>query len=244
MTKSPRTRRRGGASARRAARAPAALRTGLAPGARLAPDEELAASGKGEGRTLIIACGALAREILFLKKAHGREDVDLHCLPASWHNTPQFIVPGLRERIRQGRAEGYAHIFAAYADCGTGGAIDKMLAEEGVERLPGAHCYAFYSGAEAFMDTIEGDARSFFLTDYLVRHFDALIVRGMMLDAHPELIADYFGNYEKLVYLAQSDDEELTRKAEDAARFLGLAFERRFTGFGDLDIALKVQDSP
>ena len=211
------------------------MRSRLAPGARLAPDEELAERGKGEGRTLIIACGALAREILFLRKMHGRDDIDLHCLPASWHNTPQYITEGLRARIRQGRAQGYERIFAAYADCGTGGGIDAMLAQEGVERLPGAHCYAFYTGVETFMERLEEDARCFFLTDYLVRNFDTLIIKGMMLDDHPELLEEYFGNYEKLVYLAQSEDEDLTARARAAADRLGLVFERRFTGLGDLE---------
>ncbi len=238
MTERPRRRRRGGAAARREERSAAARRSRLAPGAQLAPDEELAEHGKGEGRTLIIACGALAREILFLKKAHGRNDIDLHCLPASWHNRPQHITEGLRARIRQGRAQGYERIFAAYADCGTGGRIDAMLAQEGVERLPGAHCYAFYTGVEAFMARLEEDARCFFLTDYLVRNFETLIIKGMMLDDHPELLEEYFGNYEKLVYLAQTEDAQLTRQAETAARRLNLAFERRFTGLGDLGLAL------
>ena len=231
-------RRRGGAAARRKERASRAARVALPPGGGLAPDEELVAARKGEGRTLVIACGALAREILHLKKTLGKDVIDLHCLPASWHNTPGHIVDGVRARIRQARAEGYDRILVGYADCGTGGRLDAMLKEEGVERLPGAHCYAFYTGVDAFMEDLERDARSFFLTDYLVRHFDTLVWKGMMLDVHPELIEDCFGNYEKLVHLAQTDDPELTKMAEDAAQRLGLAFERRFTGYGDLEKVL------
>ncbi len=235
MDSGSRRRRRGGATARRRERAARAARSSLPPGGELSPDEELSVSRKGEGRTLVIACGALAREILHLKRALGKDVVDLHCLPASWHNTPGNIVEGVRARIRQARAEGYERILVGYADCGTGGGLDALLKEEGVERLPGAHCYAFYSGVDAFMKDLERDARSFFLTDYLVRHFDTLVWKGMMLDVHPELVEDCFGNYERLVYLAQTDDPELTEMAEEAARRLGLAFERRFTGYGDLE---------
>ncbi len=206
--------------------------------ARGAAEPGEASGAGGGGRVLVIACGALAREILLVKEALGLAGLDLSCLPAAWHNRPERIVEGLRARIREGRAQGYGRIFAAYADCGTGGEIDRMLAEEGVRRLPGAHCYAFYTGVEAFMERIGEDARSFFLTDYLARHFDTLVMKGLMLDARPELIPAFFGNYERLVYLAQTDDETLTRKAREAAARLGLKFERRFTGPGDLERAL------
>jgi hypothetical protein len=197
------------------------------------------AAAAGRGRILIIACGALAREIMDLKRQLGRADIDLHCLPATWHNTPRHIPEGVRARIRQARAEGYDRIFVAYGDCGTGGRLDEVLGEEGVDRLPGAHCYAFLTGNERFLAEAERDARSFFLTDYLVRHFDRLIWQGLMLDAHPELIRDCFGNYERLVYLAQRDDPELDALAREAARRLGLSYERRVVGYGDLEVALK-----
>ena len=235
-------RRRGGAKARRAERAAVAKRRALPPGAGLAPDEELeteAGEGRGAGRTLVIACGALAREIMLLKKQLGLDKLDLHCLPAIWHNTPQYIPQGVKARIEQARREGYDRVFVAYGDCGTGGALDAVLKEAGVERLPGPHCYAFFSGTEDFLRRLEEDSRSYFLTDYLVRHFDTLVWKGMMLDAHPELLKDCFGNYEKLVYLAQTDDAALDAKAQEAARRLGLAYERRFTGFGDLQTALE-----
>jgi len=235
-----RRRRRGGARARRGERGAAAQRHALAPGAELKPDEELhAAAGQGEGRTLVIACGALAREIMLLKKQLGFETLDVHCLPAGWHNTPQHIPAGVEARIEQAKREGYERIFVAYGDCGTGGRLDEVLRAHGVQRLEGAHCYAFFSGVEEFMQRLEEDARAYFLTDYLVRHFDALIWKGMMLDEHPELLRDYFGNYEKLVYLAQQDDPALTEKAREAAERLGLAFERRLVGFGDLETALR-----
>ena len=233
-------RRRGGRAAKRAERAARARRHALPPGADLPPEDELAiTSEKGAGRTLVIACGALAKEIIHLKTQLGADRLDLHCLPAEWHNAPQHIPEGVRARIRQAKAEGYAHVFVAYGDCGTGGRLDTVLAEEGVERLPGAHCYAFFSGVEAFETRLEEDARSYFLTDYLARHFDTLIWKGMMLDRHPELLADYFGNYEKLVYLAQSDDPALLEKARAAADRLSLAFEHRRVGYGGLETALR-----
>ena len=249
-----RKRRRGGARVRREQRREQALRRSLPPGAQLAPNEELVVSGaedavdkelakdgdkKGSGRTLVIACGALAREIMALKKQLGVARIDLHCLPAGWHNTPQYIAEGVRARIEQAKREGYERIFVAYGDCGTGGRLDEVLREHGVERLPGAHCYAFLSGTEDFMSRLDEYARSYFLTDYLVRHFDALIWKGMMLDEHPELVKDCFGNYEKLIYLAQTDDPALDEKAREAARRLGLAYERRLVGMGDLETAMR-----
>ena len=232
--------RRGGRRARLQERQRVAQRRALPPGARLAPEEELAATaGKGTGRTLVIACGALAKEIMLLKNQLGFATLDVHCLPAIWHNTPQYIPEGVKARIEQARREGYERIFVAYGDCGTGGALDRVLETAGVERLPGPHCYAFFTGTEEFMRQLEEDSRSYFLTDYLVRHFDSLIWKGMMLDEHPELVQDCFGNYEKLVYLAQTDDPALDEKAREAAARLGLAYERRFTGFGDLQAALE-----
>ncbi len=235
-------RRRGGSRARRDERARRAVRASLPPGADLPPEEELRAeegAGARAGRALVIACGALAAEIMLLKRQLGLDRLDMHCLPASWHNTPQFIPDGVRARIRQARAQGYGHILVAYGDCGTGGALDAVLAEEGVERLPGAHCYAFLSGAQAFTRKQEEDTRAYFLTDYLARHFDSLVWRGLQLDRHPELLADYFGNYEKLVHLAQTDDPALDAAAREAARRLGLRHERRLVGFGDLQTALR-----
>ncbi len=237
--------RRGGARARRQQRLNRAVRASLPPGAALLPEEELAATsgeGKGQGRALVIACGALAKEILLLKKQLGLDTLDMHCLPAIWHNTPQYIPEGVRARIRQAKREGYGRILVAYGDCGTGGALDAVLAEEGVRRLPGAHCYAFFSGVENFMQRLQDDgseARAYYLTDYLVRHFDSLVWRGLMLDEHPELLSDYFGSYEKLVHLAQVDDAELDTRAREAAKRLGLKHERRLVGFGDLATALE-----
>ena len=238
MTES--ARRRGGARARRAQARRAAARRALAPGAEPAPHEEAENTARrGEGRMLVIACGALARDIILLKEQLELRTLDVHCLPAIWHNTPQHIPQGVRARIQQAKQQGYARIFVAYGDCGTGGALDEVLKQEGVQRLPGAHCYAFFSGNEQFLAQLEQDARAYYLTDYLVRHFDTLIWRGLMLDTHPELLSDYFGNYEKLVHLAQTDDAELEAKARQAARRLGLPYERRLVGFGDLKTALE-----
>jgi hypothetical protein len=125
-----------------------------------------------------------------------------------------------------------------YGDCGTGGLHDRVLEEEGVERIEGPHCYAFFTGLERFAETEEEDVTAFYLTDYLARHFDKLVWEGLGIAKHPELLPLYFGNYTKLVYLAQSDDPALRAKAEAAARKLGLAYEERRTGYGDLERAL------
>ncbi len=195
-----------------------------------------------KAETLLLACGALAREIVDLIEINNWQAFDIQCLPAKWHNTPQFIVPALREKIREARDE-YTKIYVVYGDCGTGGLLDAMLQEEGVERIAGPHCYAFYSGNARFAARAEEDMTSFFLTDYIVRQFDKLIWQGLGLDKHPELRADYFGNYTKVIYLAQIDDEGLRDAAEAAARKLGLEYEYRFTGYGELDSELKALSS-
>lgn len=191
------------------------------------------------GRILLIACGALAREILALQQANGWEHFDLACLPAKLHNTPQRIPEAVRERARRARAEGYDRVFVVYADCGTGGLLDRVCAEEGVERIQGPHCYSFFDGNEAFATRAEaGEITAFYLTDFLARQFDTLIWKGMGLDRHPELRPMIFGNYEKLIYLAQTDDPALDAKARAAAKRLGLRFEKRRTGYGDLATCL------
>jgi hypothetical protein len=186
-----------------------------------------------QARVLLIACGALAREIVDVIAHNKWHAFDIQCLPAKWHNTPQFIVPGVREKIRAARGH-YENIYVLYGDCGTGGQLDTMLAEEGVERIDGPHCYAFYSGNDAFAKTSENEFTAFYLTDYLARHFDKLIWEGLGLDRHPELLSDYFQHYTKVVYLAQTKDLELESKAKAAANKLGLAYEYRFTGYGEL----------
>jgi len=184
-------------------------------------------------RTLLIACGALAREIVQLIRVNAWRHLTVSCLPASWHNTPDRIPDGVRRRIREARGR-YDRILVLYGDCGTGGLLDKVLAEENVERIDGPHCYSFFAGAETFDALAEAEPGSFYLTDYLVRHFDRLILQGLGLDRHPELLEIYFGNYRKLVYLAQTEEAVLLAGAKAAAERLGLAFEYHFTGYGDL----------
>ena len=183
--------------------------------------------------TLLIACGALAREILALIEVHGWTGMTLACLPAHYHNTPGKIPEGVRAKLREARGR-YDRCIVLYGDCGTGGALDRVLAEEGATRIPGPHCYEFYAGGTDFAAMTEAEPGTFFLTDYLARHFDRLIIEGLGIDRHPELKDEYFGNYRRLVYLAQTEDEGLRRRAEGAAERLGLEFEYRFTGYGEL----------
>jgi hypothetical protein len=181
------------------------------------------------GRTLLIACGALAREILALRDANGWERIDLACLPAHYHNTPEAIPAAVRAKIHEARAT-HERIAVVYGDCGTGGGLDAVLSEEGIARIPGPHCYEFLAGARDYAAMMEAEPGTFFLTDYMARHFDKLVIEGLWLDRHPELLADYFGNYRRLVYLAQSEDPSLQAAARRAAVRLGLAYEYRFTG--------------
>jgi len=190
-----------------------------------------------QARILVIACGALARDILLLRDLNQWDHLDLTCLPATLHNRPAEIPAAVQRKIARARAT-YDKIFVAYADCGTGGALDHVIKEEGVERIEGAHCYAFFAGIEDFDAIAEQELGSFYLTDFLARHFDTLVWKGLGLDRHPELLSMYFGNYTRLVYLAQTNDERLNQLAMQAAERLGLTFERVQTGFGLLENAL------
>ena len=184
------------------------------------------------GKTLVIACGALARELVFLSRQ--MPHLDIACLPAILHNRPEKITAAVQAKIRSARG-GYETILCLYGDCGTGGALDIMLAQEGVERIAGAHCYEFYAGSPDFAAMTEEDPATFFLTDYLTRHFDRLVVKGLGLDRFPQLLETYFGNYTRVVYLAQFEDAALVARAKMAAARLGLAFEMRLTGLAGME---------
>ena len=186
-------------------------------------------------RTLVIACGALAREVMALVRGHGWSAIEVQCLPAVWHNHPERIPGGVRENIRAWRAGGgRGRVFVAYADCGAGGALDAVVEAEGAERLPGAHCYEVYAGGRAFAALHEAEPGTLYLTDYLARNFERLIIRGLGIDRHPELLPTYFGSYRRLVHLAQTRDGALRAAARAAAGRLGLEFEYRWTGYGGL----------
>ncbi|MGX9118006.1 DUF1638 domain-containing protein [Mesorhizobium sp. BHbsci] len=189
-------------------------------------------------RLLVIACGMIAREVLAVKEQLGLDHLDLTCLPAEFHFYPDRIAPAMDKAIEKAKADGYSNIFVGYADCGTGGLLDRVCEKHGVERMAGPHCFAFYQGMDAYAKVADDDMMSFYMTDFLCRQFDAFFMKPLGLDRHPELIKDYFGNYEKLVYIAQTDDPELDKVAEKAARMLGLAYERRSTGYGDLTTEL------
>jgi hypothetical protein len=196
-------------------------RTGLAP--------------SGKGRVLLLACGALAREILAVTRANGWEHVDLHCLPAILHNTPARIAPAVAEAVAAAQ-DRYDRILVVYADCGTGGTLAETCARLGVEMVAGPHCYSFFEGNEVF--AAHGEGTAFWLTDFLVRQFDSFVWKPLGLDRHPELRDAYFGNYTTLIYLAQVDDPTLESLARGHAERLGLAYERRLTGYGDLPAAI------
>jgi hypothetical protein len=191
----------------------------------------------GSGRVLLLACGALAHEIVALKAANGWDHLELACLPAILHNHPDRITDAVRKAVETHR-DRFDDIFVAYADCGTGGQLERACADMGVEMIAGPHCYAFFEGLDRFA-AHEEEITAFYLTDFLARQFDAFVWRPLGLDRSPELRDIYFGNYTKLVYLAQTDDPRLTDLARTHAERLGLAFERRVTGYGDLEATLR-----
>ena len=180
----------------------------------------------------MIGCGALARELLEVTTQV--PGLDVACLPPDLHNRPDGIPGAVRDRIAAARRDGYERIFIAYADCGTGGLLEPVLAEAGVERLPGAHCYEVFAGPARFAALADAEPGTFWLTDFLARNFERLVIRGLGIDRHPELQATYFANYSRVVYLSQSDDPDLLALARRAADRLGLSFEHRPTGVANL----------
>ncbi len=178
---------------------------------------------------LVIACGALAKELVALQRLNGWSHIRLQCLPAELHNRPEKIPAAVRSALEK-YADEYDNVFVAYADCGTGGKLDAVLDEFGIGRLPGAHCYEFYAGESEFARLAEEEPATYYLTDFLARHFDRLVKGGLGLDRHPELMSSYFGNYKRLVYLSQTESGELEASAREHAEYLGLAFEHRHTG--------------
>lgn len=181
--------------------------------------------------TLIICCGAIAREIVALVGENRWDHMRVECLPAHLHNTPEAIPEAVRAKIRAARPR-YDDILVLYGDCGTGGLLDKVLREERVERIFGNHCYEAFAGPEALAGLMAAEPGTFFVTDFLARHFDRLVIKGLGLDRFPRLRDTYFGRYRRLVYLAQSHDRELEARAREAARKLSLEFEKRYTGYG------------
>ena len=183
---------------------------------------------------LVIACGALAKEIVELQRLNGWTHMKIQCLPAELHNRPEKIPGAVRAQVEEQR-DHFEHIFVAYADCGTGGMLDKMLVEFGIERLPGAHCYEFFAGSAEFSELTEAELGTFYLTDFLTRHFDRLIKKGLGLDRHPELMSDYFGNYRRLVYLSQTKSARLEAQARAHADYLGLDYMHQHTGLSRVE---------
>lgn len=187
---------------------------------------------------LVIACGALVREITELKERYGWHHLTLKCIDAKLHMRPALIPARLRDMIRKYKDD-YDEIFVAYADCGTTGGIDAVIEAEGIQRLPGAHCYQFFAGSERFAALAEAEPGTFYLTDFLAQHFDQFVTRPLKFEQHPELRDAYFGNYRKLVYLSQKNDPALLAAAEAAARKLALEFAHVPVGYGELETGLK-----
>lgn len=183
----------------------------------------------------IIACGALAKELLALKHLNQWQRMNISCLPAKYHNTPGLIPDAVEKKILQIKSTGSGKIFVAYGDCGTGGRLDEVLNLYGIERLPGAHCYQFFAGQEAFNELQEEEIGSFYLTDFIAQQFDSYVWKSLGIDKHPQLLEVYFSNYKRLVFLAQTENKALTELAKNCASRLNLKFKRIFTGYGDMN---------
>jgi len=194
---------------------------------------------KGAGSTLLLACGALGKEIVWLIEANGLTHLDVQCLPANLHHMPSKIPEEIRSQIRANK-DRYEKIFVVYGDCGTGGVLDRVLEEEGgIERIPGPHCFSFFWGNDAFARYGEDEISTFYLTDFFCRAFETFVWQALALDRHDSMVEFVFGNYEKLVYMPQTENPELEEKAQEIAQRLGLTYEKRFVGYGDLETALR-----
>ena len=193
-----------------------------------------------EKGALLIACGALAKELAELQRGNQWDFLQIRCLPAELHNTPEKIPHAVEEAIQIHKSN-FQHIFIAYADCGTGGMLDKVIQKHGVERIPGAHCYEFFAGKPVFDKLSNEEIGTFYLTDFLVRHFDRLVVESLGLDRHPELRDMYFGNYRRLVYLVQKKSDKLSRMARAHAELLGLEYTEHYTSLKPFEQTLKEQ---
>ena len=178
-------------------------------------------------RPLVLACGALVSELRAVLSANGLADhVEVRYLPANLHNRPERIVPALRELLDELDPDGTRDVLIGYADCGSGGQLDALLVERpNLRRLPGNHCYEFFSGTDVFEAIAEAEVGTFFLTDFLAKHFDALVWQGLRLDRHPELLSAYFGNYTCLMLLTQQPNPDVIAAGAAAAERLGLRFE-------------------
>jgi len=188
-------------------------------------------------KVLVIACGAIASELVRIKTLNNWDHIEFQCLPAALHNTPEDIPAAVKAKI-ESQAGQYENIFVAYADCGTAGKLDKVLDEYRIERIPGAHCYQFFTGSDAFNQLAEAEPGTFYLTDFLARHFERLVIKGLGLDQRPQMIPYIFGNYKRVLYLAQTESEELQALAASHASFLGLEYEYRFTSDQPLSLVL------
>ena len=187
-------------------------------------------------KRLVLGCGALVYDLLSLIKQNPplSDKVNLQCLPASWHNTPQLIAPGIEEYLSE-NAHLYEDVYIAYADCGTGGSLDRVIEKYGAKRIEGAHCYEFFAGKDVFEKLSEEELGTFYLTDYLVKNFNRIMIKGLGLDKNPELFEVYFEHYKKLVYLAQTENEKWQKDAQKYAKDFGFDYEYRFVGTGNLD---------
>jgi len=201
------------------------------------PAESSATTRAEPASSVVITCSALLREIREVSQANGWSHIEAQCITSELHNRPEKIPAAVKTLIDAAKDKGQ-QIFVAYGDCGTGGRLDALLEAEGVARIPGAHCYEFFSGGERFAHFHDAEPGTFYLTDFLVRHFDRLVIRGLGLDRKPELQPLYFGNYKRLLYIAQSEDPELQARAQAAADRLGLAYEYHYGGSGELGTAL------
>jgi hypothetical protein len=194
-------------------------------------------------RPLVVACGALATELRSVLRANDLDDIEVRYLSANLHNVPGQIVPTLRPILAEAARSGRP-VFVGYADCGTGGLLDTLLAEfPGTMRLPGAHCYEMFAGSERFAAMHNAEPGTFYLTDFLAKHFEPLVWQGLGLDRHPQLLPTYFAGYRRVVLLAQDGSDEVRLAAERAAARLGLALEIVATGLGSLGAAVQVSFS-
>ena len=186
--------------------------------------------------TGLIICGALAREVIAIVKKYDW-DAEVAAVSAMDHVFPDRIAPDVEKRILELRQK-YARLIVVYGDCGSRGALDSVLTKYNIERLEGPHCYDWFGGKAGFHDLMDEEPGTFFLTDYMVRAFRGMIMKGMGLNKYPELKVEYFRHYKRIVYLVQKPEQKLIERARAVSDYLNLPLEVRATGYGGLETQL------
>ncbi len=184
----------------------------------------------------LVVCGALAADVRRILAQRGWQ-ADLYGVPATYHMRPASIVAAVDEHLERIRNR-YKKVIVVYGDCGTAGELDRVLERHRAERLAGEHCYEVFCGPR-FSALTKRSPATYFLTDFLVRSWEEVVVREMGLGRAPSLKAKLFAGFTSVTFLRQDPDLGLLKKAEGIAAYLGLPLEVEEVGTSELESQLE-----